>query len=156
MELKLPKYRLLSPSSSKPLSRINVFWTHQWPHQWFKFFKKVADLVAVQKGQAHRSTVKETRSKSSKVPFAAYNFSLSSKRKQTFSCHTSNQELPYMCSRTVLGDLKYLHSKEIPFRLRRRLEQRFCKACHIILFAVAMLVLLNENRSCRLLVCRGR
>ena len=52
-----------------------------------------------------------------------------------------------MCSRTVLGELKNLHSQKIPFRLCRRLEQRFRKACHIILFAVAMLVLLNENRS---------
>ena len=53
-----------------------------------------------------------------------------------------------MCSRTVLDELKNLHNTKIPFRLRRRLEQRFCKACHIILFAVAMLVLLNEKRSC--------
>ena len=37
-----------------------------------------------------------------------------------------------MCSRTVLGELKNLHSQKIPFRLRRRLEQSFCKACHII------------------------
>ena len=54
-----------------------------------------------------------------------------------------------MCSRTVLEKLKNLHSQKILFQLRRRLVQRFCKACHIILFAVAMLVLLNENRSCR-------
>ena len=61
-----------------------------------------------------------------------------------------------MCSRTVLNELKNLQSqKKIPFRLCRRLVQRFCKAYHIILFVVAMLVLLNENRSCRLLVCRG-
>ena len=58
-------------------------------------------------------------------------------------------KLPYMCSRTVLGEIKNLQSQKIPFRLRRRFEQRFCKACHIIFFAVAMLVLLNENRSCR-------
>ena len=37
-----------------------------------------------------------------------------------------------MCSRTVLGELKNLRSQKIPFRLRRRLEQSFCKACHII------------------------
>ena len=55
-----------------------------------------------------------------------------------------------MCSRTVLNELKNLQSqKKIPFRLCRRLVQRFCKAYHIILFVVAMLVLLNENRSCR-------
>ena len=59
-------------------------------------------------------------------------------------------KLPYMCSRTVLGEIKNLQSQKIPFRLRQRFEQRFCKACHIIFFfAVAMLVLLNENRSCR-------
>ena len=56
-----------------------------------------------------------------------------------------------MCSRTVLNELKDLHlqKKKSPFRLPQRLVQRFCKACHIILFEVAMLVLLNENRSCR-------
>ena len=56
-----------------------------------------------------------------------------------------------MCSRTVLNELKNLQSqkKKIPFKLRRRLVQRFCKACQVILFVVAMLVLLNENRSCR-------
>ena len=52
-----------------------------------------------------------------------------------------------MCSRTVLGELKNVHSQKIPFRLRRRFEQRFCKACHIIFFAVAMLVLLNAPFS---------
>ena len=45
---------------------------------------------------------------------------------------------PYMCSRGVLGELKNLHSQKIAFRLRTRLEQRFCKACHIILFAVSL------------------
>ena len=55
-----------------------------------------------------------------------------------------------MCSRTVLNELKNLQSqKRIPLRLRRRLVQRFCKACQVILFVVARLVLLNENRSCR-------
>ena len=54
-----------------------------------------------------------------------------------------------MCSRTVLEKLKNLHSQKILFQLRQRLVQRFCKAFHIILFAVAVLVLLNENRSCR-------
>ena len=50
-----------------------------------------------------------------------------------------------MCSRTVLNELKNLQSqkKKIPFRLCRHLVQRFCKACHIILFVVAVLVLLN-------------
>ena len=33
MELNLPEFQLLSPSSSEPLSRINVFCTHQWPAQ---------------------------------------------------------------------------------------------------------------------------
>ena len=34
-----------------------------------------------------------------------------------------------MCSRTVLNELKNLQSqKKIPFRLPRRLVQRFCKA----------------------------
>ena len=54
-----------------------------------------------------------------------------------------------MCSRTVLDELKNLHNTKIPFRLRRRLEKRFCKANHIILSAVPMLVSLNENRGCR-------
>ena len=55
-----------------------------------------------------------------------------------------------MCSRTFLNELKNLQSqKKVPFKLRRRLVKRFCKACQVILFFVAMLVLLNENRSCR-------
>ena len=33
MELNLPEIQLLTPSSSEPLSRINVFCTHQWPEQ---------------------------------------------------------------------------------------------------------------------------
>ena len=49
-----------------------------------------------------------------------------------------------MCSRTVVNELKIVQSqKKIPFRLCRRLVQRFCKACHIILFVVAVPVLLN-------------
>ena len=52
-----------------------------------------------------------------------------------------------MCSRTFLNyELKNLHSQ---FRLRLRLVQRFCKACRIIFFEVAMLVLLDKNRSYR-------
>ena len=55
-----------------------------------------------------------------------------------------------MCSPTVLNELKKSTlKKKIPFGLRRSLVQRFCKACRIILFVVAMLILLNENRSCR-------
>ena len=49
-----------------------------------------------------------------------------------------------MCSRTVLNELKNLQSqKKIPFGLCRRLVERFCKACQIILFVFAVLVLLN-------------
>ena len=33
MDLNLPEYRLLSPSFSELLSRIDVFCTHQWPEQ---------------------------------------------------------------------------------------------------------------------------
>ena len=47
------------------------------------------------------------------------------------------------------GIKKSTLTKAILFWLRWRLVQCFCKACHIILFAVTMLVLLNENRSCR-------
>ena len=38
-----------------------------------------------------------------------------------------------MCSRTILNELKNLQSqKKDSFKLRRRLVQRFCKACQVI------------------------
>ena len=57
-----------------------------------------------------------------------------------------------MCSRTVLNELKNLQSlTEKTFRsdFVGALYNVFCKACRIILFVVTMLVLLNENISCR-------
>ena len=55
-----------------------------------------------------------------------------------------------MCSRTVLNELKNQHSQKkdsVPTSLAPCTT--FFKACHIILFVVTMLVLLNEIRSCR-------
>ena len=43
MDLNLPEYRLLSPSFSELLSRIDVFCTHQWPEQnVFNNYKKIS------------------------------------------------------------------------------------------------------------------
>ena len=41
MELNLPEYRPLSPSSREPLSRIDVFCPQQWPE---KMFSKITKL----------------------------------------------------------------------------------------------------------------
>ena len=64
MELNLPEYRLLSPSSRVPLSRIDVFCPQQWPEKMFSkitcrtenFIAKIGDfclLVSTFSGLEH-------------------------------------------------------------------------------------------------------
>ena len=73
-----------------------------------------ADLIAVQKNkQALRRERNKVEGK-----FRSLKVFLSPKRKQTFTCHTSNQNC-HTCVRVMFWKKIYTHRKKIPFRLRR-------------------------------------